>query len=163
MAVIAIAEGNTPGAALKARKLGERVVLGLGQHVTSDVTKSGTHILRTLRYRYLLSLEGEKDAIVRWDYDRQRPESNEAHCRHHLQGTQDIVVSGRHWPLDNFHLPTGYVPIEEVIRFCVVDLGVKPLRSDWDDVLEMSYKRFRNNLRCPRYAECEQVAEYREE
>ena len=160
--MISISEGNIPGAPLKARKLGERVVLGLGQHLTSDVTKSGAHILRTVKYRYLLSLEGEADAIVRWDYDRERPESDEAHCRHHLQGTPDIVVNGRHLPLEDFHLPTGYVPIEEVIRFCVVDLGVKPLRSDWDDVLETSYRRFRTNLRCPRYADCEQVAEYRE-
>jgi hypothetical protein len=33
---------------------------------------------------------------------------------------------------NDWHLPTGWVPIEEIIRFCIVDLGVPPLDTSVD-------------------------------
>jgi hypothetical protein len=40
--------------------------------------------------------------------------------------------------LNDLHLPTGWVPVEEVLRFCIVDLGVRPLGRDWNEVLRES-------------------------
>lgn len=33
------------------------------------------------------------------------------------------------------HIPTGQVFIEDVVRFAIAELGVTPLRNDWDAVL----------------------------
>lgn len=33
------------------------------------------------------------------------------------------------------HIPTGQIFIEDVVRFAIAELGVTPLRSDWDTVL----------------------------
>jgi len=49
--------------------------------------------------------------------------------------------------LNDLHLPTGWVTIEEVIRFCIVDLGVPTNPAhDWDAVLEASYQTFRTDF-----------------
>lgn len=37
--------------------------------------------------------------------------------------------------LSKAHLPTGVVALRDVLRFAVVDLGVEPLRGDWETVL----------------------------
>ena len=44
--------------------------------------------------------------------------------------------------MDDLHLPTGYVPFEEILRFCIVDLGVKPLSENWNEILTESYRQF---------------------
>ncbi len=43
---------------------------------------------------------------------------------HHYQG-----------PLSKCHFPTNRVSLEEVLRFAITDLGAKPIRDDWEDVL----------------------------
>ena len=49
------------------------------------------------------------------------------------------VAEGRLRPdLAGTHLPTGHVTLQEVLRMAVVELGVRPLRPDWDEVLHRS-------------------------
>ncbi len=44
---------------------------------------------------------------------------------------------------DKLHLSTGWVTIEEVIRFLIAEAGVKPKSADWDDTLLRSEELFR--------------------
>lgn len=37
--------------------------------------------------------------------------------------------------LQNCHIPTEMMSLERVLRFAIEELGVEPLRDDWDDVL----------------------------
>ena len=37
--------------------------------------------------------------------------------------------------LSKAHVPTGPVALQDVLRFAITDLGVRPLREDWRDVL----------------------------
>ena len=46
-----------------------------------------------------------------------------------------IGGSVRNVDLSKRHLPTGHVTLQDVLRFAVVDLGVAPLRDDWQAVL----------------------------
>jgi hypothetical protein len=48
--------------------------------------------------------------------------------------------------LNDFHLPTGYVAIEDILRFTIVDLEVAPLSGDWDAILKESSGDFREQL-----------------
>lgn len=63
--------------------------------------------------------------MVRWEYDR-IPEAETRKSGHHL--------------------PTGYVPFEEVLRFCIADLGVPPLAEDWDQILRDTYEQFKTEF-----------------
>jgi len=48
--------------------------------------------------------------------------------------------------LNDLHLPTGFVTVEEVLRFCIVDLAVKPLSDEWDATLMDSYEKFKGDF-----------------
>jgi hypothetical protein len=47
--------------------------------------------------------------------------------------------------LNDLHLPTGFTTIEDVLRFCIVDLAVAPLSPEWDQVLNESYQTFKGD------------------
>ena len=87
--------------------------------------------LRVIDYQYTITPLGADDPLFRWEFVR-FPSSGSFWCRNHLQGPIDIGVGGRMVNLNDWHLPTGWGPIEEVIRFGIVDLGVPPLDTSAD-------------------------------
>ena len=145
---------NGPGAPL-ATRLG-KIVLFLGQICEAEERSANRFVLHTTKYRYALAEHSEAEAFVRWEYEKspQGPELSGERCRHHMQGSLTVSFRDQKHCLNDWHLPTGYVPLEEVIRFCIVDLGVKPISTDWSNVLQQSYENFRDNLRCPGVEEC---------
>lgn len=56
------------------------------------------------------------------------------------------------------HIPTGRVSLEQVIRFVIDQLGVEPLRNDWDSVLSLNeglfelHRSWRDATEAPRPA-----------
>lgn len=137
-------QGEPTGASLNTRFAPMRFFFG--QVCESVPVRGGLQELRTVRYRYALTMEGAEEAFVRWEYTRTLPEGA-AWCRHHLQGPISLLqVNERPLLLTDVHLPTGYVPFEEVLRFCIVDLGVRPLTDEWDATLRESYERFKTEF-----------------
>lgn len=102
------------------------------------------HRLRTIRYRYALRPEGDSEPRLRWEYVREFLERNP--CRHHMQGPVAVPFGRQELNLNDLHLPTGYTTMEDVIRFCIVDLGVQPLSPEWHEVLEESYRLFKTKF-----------------
>jgi hypothetical protein len=113
--------------------------------------------LRTTKYRYTLTPAGASEPAFRWEYEK-FPSASSFWCRHHLQGPLPFQFG--HSPtitLNDLHLPTGWVTIEEVIRVCIVDLGVTPLETAlenngvpaWHARLQDSYERFKNEFLTP--------------
>ena len=116
--------------------------LYFGQVCDSVVDQDGLHTLRTIEYKYTLTPAGADEPLLRWEYVKHLPPGAEW-CRHHLQGPVDLEIHRHSVPLDDLHLPTGYVTFEEVLRFCIVDLGVRPLHRDWSAILRQSYEQFK--------------------
>ena len=80
-------------------------------------------------------------ALLRWEYDNET--GRDAHCRHHAQVPLVLPLGDGQLDLDKAHLPTGWVTMEEVIRFLIVDLEIEPpCGPEWPDVLERSEKAF---------------------
>jgi len=102
------------------------------------------HRLRTIRYRYTLRPEGDSEPRLRWEYVREFSEGNP--CRHHMQGPIAVPFGRHELNLNDLHLPTGYTTIEDVVRFCIADLGVHPLSPEWHEVLEESYYLFKTKF-----------------
>jgi hypothetical protein len=117
--------------------------LYIGQLCDSTIDDQRVYTLRTTSYRYALLPEGHADPLLRWEYVRTRA-TDTYYCRHHFQGPIHVGITdrdGREGSFQNWHLPTGWVAIEEVLRFCIVDLGVEPLDDEWDTILSDSYER----------------------
>lgn len=155
--LVLVAFDDRPHALLSFRRDGAPVGIGLqsgygplelwiGQTcgVTSD--GNGSHRLYTAEYRYTITAAGRVDPLLRWEYKKVRPTRDAMWCRHHIQGQVDVIVGSTTIRLNDWHLPTGYVPLEEVIRFCICDLGVDPLSQDWDAILTESYQRFKSEF-----------------
>jgi hypothetical protein len=102
--------------------------------------------IRTLRYKYTLTPDGATDRLFRWEYVQQRPPSAPSWCRHHFQGNVKFTIGKKQAHLNALHLPTGFVSLEEVLRFCIVDLEVPALSPNWDDVLTKSYNLFKSQF-----------------
>lgn len=116
--------------------------LFLAQECSSEVV-GGLHHLHTLRYTYTISPGGrDGEPLLRWEYVRHPEPEGAGWARHHLQGPVTLPW-GSGISLNDLHLPTGFVPVEEVLRFCIHDLGVAPLSEDWNGVLENSRRRFK--------------------
>lgn len=146
---------QTSTARLRSRLCGD-LDLYIGQRCESYQAEGRKHRLFTAEYRYTLAPAGQQEPLFRWEYSRkwpyqlieeeagQAPREREKWCRHHLQGTPLVRLGEHEMCLDHIHLPTGYVAIEDIIRFCLVDLGVPGLcdEDEWHDILNESYRTF---------------------
>lgn len=52
----------------------------------------------------------------------------------HMHLSADVKVGDR-W-LGKIHLPTGIVGLEQVLALAIAELGVEPLREDWERLIE---------------------------
>ncbi len=122
-----------------------RMGLFLGQICESRLSEDQKHTLMTVAYTYSLRPLSASEPLFRWEYVRQ-PRADARWCRHHLQGPILLDFGEQQALLNDFHVPTGWVTIEEVLRFCIVDLGVRPLHDDWHDELMQSYQLFKTEF-----------------
>lgn len=100
--------------------------------------------LETQQYSYRIQPTAElRDrAIIRWEYNRDTPTDH--HCRHHMHVKAEVGIGGdAKLNLDRLHTPTGWVLMEEVLRFLIVELGVIPACGDeWPKVLVEGERKF---------------------
>jgi len=139
---VSFRQGGQPIEALLAARFGP-LRLYLGQVCDGVPLSDGRVQLRTISYKYTLTAEDEPEPLFRWEYGRQLPG---LYCRHHLQGAVPLQIGRYALSLNDLHLPTGYVAIEDVLRFCVADLGVRPRSEGWDQILRDSHERFKSEL-----------------
>lgn len=119
-----------------------RLYFYLGQALEA-VEEDGRFRLRTCNYWYRIQEGPEltRKALLRWEYDTGTP--RDSHCRHHAHLPLELRLTDGTLDLDKAHLPTGWVTMEEVIRFLIVELGTKPpCGPDWPNVLERSEAAF---------------------
>jgi hypothetical protein len=116
--------------------------------------------LRTLEYAYYLRPHTMTEPLFRWEFvrpdgsaDRDDDEDPSAWCRHHIQGNLRIDITDdrgatHQIALNDWHTPSGWVALEDIVRFCIVDLGVKS-RPGWNRALKTSYRLYRTQFTTP--------------
>lgn len=120
--------------------------LFLGQLLEAEpVQRTGQFVLRTIRYEYRISPDASisSEALVRFEYVSKKTHPEFSHCRNHVQLHRDYHATRPDFSPSKFHIPTGWVTMEAVIRFLIADLGVRPLRKNWEPVLSESEEQFR--------------------
>ncbi len=129
-----------------------RIHVSLAQALEA-VQEGERYRLSTVSYWYRIqkSRELSGHALFRWEYDAGI--ARHRHCRHHLHMPIEVTISGRKvMDLDKVHLPTGWVTIEEFLRFLIVDFGVVPPCGDrWPERLEESERAFYEDFTSKRY------------
>jgi hypothetical protein len=84
----------------------------------------------------------DTDALLRWEYDRARNPRDAGPPRHHLQAPARIEWSAQVLDLNRLHTPTGWVTIEELLRFLIIELGVEPMSAEWPRIVANSEDLF---------------------
>jgi hypothetical protein len=149
-------EGERDRAALSFRRYDEAtsaplrpsgLFLYVAQTVKADKDK-GNWRLRTLQYSYWIQHQTNRDSCpvsaFRFEYISPRLKSIDRRPRHHLHiPGVEAVCRGRCLDLEDLHIPTGWVTVEEVIRFAIRELHCKPRSSNWDRLLLDSEEQFR--------------------
>lgn len=101
--------------------------------------------LQILKYAYRIqrtpSLQDE--AEVRFEYVSSILDPSARYPRHHVQFHRNYQDVREDFSPNKLHIPTGWVLIENVIRFLIADLGVPPLIETWDEELRKSEEQFR--------------------
>ena len=100
--------------------------------------------LKTLQYSY--RIQGgpslDSDWYFRFEYKAREVERS-LHPRHHLHLPLSLECGTKRIDLSRIHIPTGRVTMEELIRFLIEELGIKPKARDWDSILRRSEETFR--------------------
>jgi hypothetical protein len=129
-----------------------RLYFYLGQALEAVEEDDGRFRLRTRQYWYRIqdSPDLKTKALLRWEYDTET--ADDAYCRHHSQIKRDLPFGEGVLSLDDAHLPTGWVLMEEVIRFLIVELGHKPpCGKKWSAILKASERAFYEEFTGKRY------------
>lgn len=100
-------------------------------------------------YRLLNRDDPRSDAVLRWEYDPERAGDN--WCRHHMQVLTTVALGGGSIDLDRAHSPTGWVTIEELLRFLIYELDVQPVSADWSTICKDSEREFYETFTSKRY------------
>jgi hypothetical protein len=148
---IGFRQGDAPIAVPIDTKHG-KLFFWVAQLVKAEHPTKREYKLTTLNYWYRLQASGgpKAQALIRWEYDRTLRSGNKP-CRHHVQQQATIAIPGAAaLDLDKLHIPTGWVTLEEVLRFLIYDLGTKPpCGKTWHKVIEKSEKTFREQFSTP--------------
>jgi hypothetical protein len=106
--------------------------------------------LSTREYWYRLQRTPDPagEALIRWEYMSPRHKKYGDHrwCWRHVQLKAGVDLDGGRLNFNKVHTPSGYVVIEDVIRFLVHDLNVKSPQADWHERLNASEKLFKENF-----------------
>jgi len=118
--------------------------LAVSQQLRVEQQPDKTWRLETLDYSYHL-LEGpDPDSrwIVRWEYVSHTRRRDE-HPRHHVHIAAVVDTPAGRLDFDKLHLSTGWVTVEEVIRFLIAEVKVSPKAENWDQELMDSEELFK--------------------
>jgi hypothetical protein len=83
-------------------------------------------------YWYALEAEDEQELIVYHWHPNAAGEITFPHL--HLESAAQVGYRG----LVGTHVPTGWVELQDVLRFAITHLDVKPRRDDWRQILDQT-------------------------
>jgi hypothetical protein len=119
---------------------GSNLILDFSQYFHVVKSKEmGKFVVKTEAYVYsILTADTEKELFAfHWE-----PHSKVKFPHVHL----GFGAKGHGLPIDNrAHIPSGRVAVEDVVTFLIADLGIKPLKDDWEDVIARERVQFMKN------------------
>jgi hypothetical protein len=106
--------------------------------------------LSTREYWYRLQRTDALDggSLIRWEYmsPRHLKYKDKRWCWRHIQLDASMDLYGGKMNFDRLHTPSSYVVIEDVIRFLLHDLKVRPQSKNWHELLLESDKKFKEDF-----------------
>jgi hypothetical protein len=93
----------------------------------------GWHV-EIVGYLYVIGYEGRELVAYHW-----HPRGDSPITKPHMHVGTNIQVGDR-W-LGKVHLLTGAISLEQVVALAIAELGVEPLRDDWERLIDEAADR----------------------
>jgi len=123
--------------------------LALGDGAPVTISSDPPLLLTVLQNYRVVEFEGPrgpwKVSIVSYFYSLEDREGREVLYHWHPQGASTVTFPHLHvraggrlgrTDISQVHFPTGRVSLEDVLRLAILELGVKPERTDWAELLD---------------------------
>lgn len=128
-----------------------RIAFSAGQLfrlILDDEAEAGPYRATTVSYWYQFEVDDHVEIIVfHWT-----PEAEENGARRypHIHIGPGLLRSSGSFMDGTFHkahIPTSRVSLEAVVRFAIEELEVRPIKQDWQTILDNGERRFRRHSR----------------
>lgn len=113
--------------------------LQLDAHQIIQIFDADNFRISTVKYIYVLWDFRPNERVLDWHYHRRQNNSFEAHL--HIR---DDAQRNNH-SLVSRHIPTGRVPLEDVVRFSIDEMNINPRDPNWKNTLIQTEAIFRAN------------------
>lgn len=117
---------------------GRSLFLAMRFRVEPDLTEIDQWEIQTIAYSYLIFRDDREEIAYHWDHEAT---AVGAITIPHVHFGKDLAHGGlpphdreRLGALASAHMPTGLVPITDVLRAAIHDLGVEPIRHQGESV-----------------------------
>jgi hypothetical protein len=127
--------GRLEGVSL--RGMGGGLRLSAGQHF-NVASRHDTAVVTTVVVAYWYKLAtADGTEILAWHWTPDVPDPSQRRWPHVHVGHAVLGGGGTYLPgsFGRLHVPTAIVPFAAVVRFTIEELGVAPIRGDWQAVL----------------------------
>lgn len=121
---------------LRAKKGKEVWPLEISQRI--QIVDEDNFRISTLRYYYVFWTPRADERVIDWHYHRRKTNTVEAHL--HIR--DDVRHRAGGHALVDLHIPTGRVPLEDIVRFLIQEQNLSPRKTNWKDILDATEARF---------------------
>lgn len=136
--VLVSQDRNTGSSLLRLHRGREVLYLGASQRI--QIVDADNFRITTSRYIYVLWSARPNERIIDWHYHRRQNNSFQAHL--HIRDDDPRTTNHQ---LANRHIPSGRVPLEDVVRFAVQETNIDAREPNWTTTLEATEAIFRAN------------------
>jgi hypothetical protein len=123
------------------RQDGKVLFIDIGQEVEDPIPTNSPTV--TTKYYLYSILDAERKDLIGFHYHPELDDDPVLYPHIHVYADADERYS--FFNLHKRHIPSGRVPLEDVIEWLIVELDVKPLREDWQSVLKETREKFKQN------------------
>jgi hypothetical protein len=132
-----VCEDQSGSTSLRLARGREMMPLDVSQRI--QIFDGDNFRISTVKYFYVLWTPRPNERLIDWHYHRRNNHSFEAHL--HIRDDMRGRATGH--TLIDLHVPTGRVPLEDVIRFAVQEQNVIARKADGKDILDQTEATFR--------------------
>ncbi len=121
------------------RKNNSKLFIDISQEIQQPNARND-YLVSTKSYMYSI-LDAEKKDLIGFHYHPELDDDPVMHPHIHVYADADKRFAD--FNLHKRHIPSGRVALEDVIEWLIVELEVKALRSNWQQILQTTRKKFK--------------------
>lgn len=123
------------------RKNGHKLFIDISQEIQQPNVRNN-YLVSTKSYMYSI-LDAKNKELIGFHYHPELDDDPIIHPHIHVYADADQRFA--EFNLHKRHIPSGRVALEDVLEWLIVEMQVKPRQSNWQKVLQLTRRKFKQN------------------